>query len=315
MLPGTRPLLHAILGILALTAGCPNPPTTLASQDLLPRMQLAGFSSAVLHPLIRLLDGPSDELRERALDTLCSVALAIGPDFAIFVPTVKKARAVPAGRAAGEGRRACEQGSGGRRAARHRPHDGLHVTGLTTGCTSQASRTASTSLRFPTSPPPTLTHLPSTMHRSWRATAWPSTLPSSACPASCCTTSRRACRRQTTGRAGAWVGRGHGRAVDLKKYVCVWWWSAAIGSSQRSPVLFAAPALCRYNPPLPPPPACSSCLQRRLPCGGALGVRQAPPVHSRPPAPGAHADPASGWVGEGRGGGGDRGAEQLWVAA
>ncbi len=59
-------------------------------QDLLPRMQLAGFSSAVLHPLIRLLDGPSDELRERALDTLCSVSLAIGPDFAIFVPTIKK---------------------------------------------------------------------------------------------------------------------------------------------------------------------------------------------------------------------------------
>ncbi|KAL4435039.1 hypothetical protein ABPG77_003864 [Micractinium sp. CCAP 211/92] len=64
---------------------------TLATmQDLLPRMQLAGFSSAVLHPLIRLLDGPSEELRERALDTLCSVSLAIGPDFAIFVPTIKK---------------------------------------------------------------------------------------------------------------------------------------------------------------------------------------------------------------------------------
>lgn len=36
---------------------------------------------------------PSDELRERALDTLCSVALAIGPDFAIFVPTIKKVSA------------------------------------------------------------------------------------------------------------------------------------------------------------------------------------------------------------------------------
>jgi FKBP12-rapamycin complex-associated protein len=44
----------------------------------------------VLHPLIRLLDGPSDELRERVLDTLCSVALAVGPDFAIFLPTIKK---------------------------------------------------------------------------------------------------------------------------------------------------------------------------------------------------------------------------------
>lgn len=31
--------------------------TLAAMQDLLPRMQLAGFSSTVLHPLIRLLDG------------------------------------------------------------------------------------------------------------------------------------------------------------------------------------------------------------------------------------------------------------------
>jgi FKBP12-rapamycin complex-associated protein len=76
-------------------AGLPQPvqeEALSAMQDLLPRMQLAGFSSAVLHPLIRLLDGPSDALRQRALDTLCSVALAVGPDFAIFVPTVKKAR-------------------------------------------------------------------------------------------------------------------------------------------------------------------------------------------------------------------------------
>jgi FKBP12-rapamycin complex-associated protein len=67
---------------------------TLATmQDLLPRMQLASYSSAVLHPLVRVLDGPSEELRERALDVLCSVALAVGPDFAVFVPTIKKTMA------------------------------------------------------------------------------------------------------------------------------------------------------------------------------------------------------------------------------
>jgi len=65
---------------------------TLATlQDLLPRMQLASYASAVLHPLVRTLDGPNDELREQALDVLCSVALAVGPDFAVFVPTIKKA--------------------------------------------------------------------------------------------------------------------------------------------------------------------------------------------------------------------------------
>ncbi len=38
-------------------ASCVQEETLSAMQDLLPRMQLAGFSSTVLHPLIRLLDG------------------------------------------------------------------------------------------------------------------------------------------------------------------------------------------------------------------------------------------------------------------
>lgn len=64
--------------------------TLHAMQDLLPRMQLASYSSAILHPLIRVVNGPSDELREHALDVICSVALAVGPDFSVFVPTIKK---------------------------------------------------------------------------------------------------------------------------------------------------------------------------------------------------------------------------------
>lgn len=56
-----------------------------------PRLQIStGYSSAILHPLTRLLDSSSDELRERALDTICAVALAVGPDFAVFVPVIKK---------------------------------------------------------------------------------------------------------------------------------------------------------------------------------------------------------------------------------
>ena len=57
---------------------------------LLPRMQLAGYASMVLHPLIRVIDGPVDELRREALDTVCSLALALGPDFAIFSSTIHK---------------------------------------------------------------------------------------------------------------------------------------------------------------------------------------------------------------------------------
>ncbi|RMZ52908.1 hypothetical protein APUTEX25_001027, partial [Auxenochlorella protothecoides] len=65
--------------------------TLVTMQEVLPKMQLAGYSSAILHPLTRLLDSSSDELRERALDTICAVALAVGPDFAVFVPVIKKA--------------------------------------------------------------------------------------------------------------------------------------------------------------------------------------------------------------------------------
>ncbi len=73
--------------------GQPHTPTSHPATGGAPAWRAAppaGYSSTVLHPQIRLLDGPSDELRERALDTLCSVALAVGPDFAIFLPTIKK---------------------------------------------------------------------------------------------------------------------------------------------------------------------------------------------------------------------------------
>jgi FKBP12-rapamycin complex-associated protein len=62
---------------------------------LLPRMHLAGFSSTVLQPLMKVLDGPSDELRFDALDTICALAMALGQDFTIFVPTICKVRPLP----------------------------------------------------------------------------------------------------------------------------------------------------------------------------------------------------------------------------
>ena len=62
----------------------------VSCRRLLPRMHLAGYSSNILHPLLRVLDGNADELRTDALDTICSLALALGPDFPIFAPTVRK---------------------------------------------------------------------------------------------------------------------------------------------------------------------------------------------------------------------------------
>ena len=62
---------------------------------LLARMPLAGYAAAVLHPLLRVLGGTCDELRRDAADTLCAVALPLGPDFALFVPTIRKASPGP----------------------------------------------------------------------------------------------------------------------------------------------------------------------------------------------------------------------------
>ena len=45
----------------------------------------------------RVLDGPVDELRVPALDTIASLAVALGPDFPLFAPTVRKVRALLSG--------------------------------------------------------------------------------------------------------------------------------------------------------------------------------------------------------------------------
>ncbi|GAX78992.1 hypothetical protein CEUSTIGMA_g6432.t1 [Chlamydomonas eustigma] len=64
--------------------------TLKSMRKLLPRMTLTSYASAVLHPLIKILDGPQDELRRDAMDTLCSMAVVLGQDFGMFVPTIRK---------------------------------------------------------------------------------------------------------------------------------------------------------------------------------------------------------------------------------
>ena len=39
---------------------------------------------------IQVLEGPHDELRRDALDALCAMAVVLGQDFSIFVPTIRK---------------------------------------------------------------------------------------------------------------------------------------------------------------------------------------------------------------------------------
>jgi len=60
-------------------------------QAMLPTMQLGSHASAILHPLIRIMNGPSEELRVRALDIICCISLAVGDDLKVFIPSIRRA--------------------------------------------------------------------------------------------------------------------------------------------------------------------------------------------------------------------------------
>ena len=60
-----------------------------AMANLLPRMQLSAYASAVLHPLISTLRCSTSDLHPYVLDTICSLAVAVGPDMALFLPTIQ----------------------------------------------------------------------------------------------------------------------------------------------------------------------------------------------------------------------------------
>ncbi|KAL2621813.1 hypothetical protein R1flu_002018 [Riccia fluitans] len=57
---------------------------------LLPRMQVSGHVSALMHPLTRVLDGNIDELRKDSVDAICALAMPLGSDFIMFVPSTRK---------------------------------------------------------------------------------------------------------------------------------------------------------------------------------------------------------------------------------
>ncbi|XP_058080505.1 serine/threonine-protein kinase TOR isoform X2 [Magnolia sinica] len=57
---------------------------------LIPRVQVTGHISALVHHLKLVLDGNNDELRKDAVDALCCLAHALGEDFTIFIPSIHK---------------------------------------------------------------------------------------------------------------------------------------------------------------------------------------------------------------------------------
>ncbi|CAL2279479.1 unnamed protein product [Prunus armeniaca] len=57
---------------------------------LIPRVQVTGHISSLVHHLKLVLDGKNDELRNDAVDALCCLAHALGEDFTIFIPSIHK---------------------------------------------------------------------------------------------------------------------------------------------------------------------------------------------------------------------------------
>ncbi|KAI3820134.1 hypothetical protein L1987_13992 [Smallanthus sonchifolius] len=57
---------------------------------LIPRVQVTGHISTLVHHLKLVLDGKNDELRKDAVDALCCLAHALGEDFTIFIPSIHK---------------------------------------------------------------------------------------------------------------------------------------------------------------------------------------------------------------------------------
>ncbi len=54
------------------------------------KVNFSDHASRIIHPLVRVLDRPNNELRMAVMDTLCSLVIQLGSDFAIFVPTINK---------------------------------------------------------------------------------------------------------------------------------------------------------------------------------------------------------------------------------
>ena len=54
------------------------------------RVNFSDHASRIIHPLVRVLESSNNELRMAVMDTLCSLVIQLGSDFAIFVPTINK---------------------------------------------------------------------------------------------------------------------------------------------------------------------------------------------------------------------------------
>jgi FKBP12-rapamycin complex-associated protein len=88
--------LHLVIPIIVRTYERSDASTVLRKRAIVTidglssRVNFSDHASRIIHPLVRVLTSSNNELRMAVLDTLCSLLVQLGSDFAIFVPTINK---------------------------------------------------------------------------------------------------------------------------------------------------------------------------------------------------------------------------------
>jgi FKBP12-rapamycin complex-associated protein len=92
--------LHLVIPAIVRTFEQPDVPLILRKQamqtitQLSRKLNFADHASAIIHPIARVLSSPASppELRNPAMDALCSLLLQMGADFVLFVGMINKVR-------------------------------------------------------------------------------------------------------------------------------------------------------------------------------------------------------------------------------
>lgn len=90
--------LHLVIPVIVRSYERQDSPVALRKKaiqcidGLSRRVNFSDHASRIIHPLVRVLESSNNELRMAVMDTLCSLLVQLGPDFAIFIPTINKVR-------------------------------------------------------------------------------------------------------------------------------------------------------------------------------------------------------------------------------
>ncbi|KAJ7623177.1 phosphatidylinositol 3-kinase [Roridomyces roridus] len=88
--------LYLVIPVIVKTYEQVEAPTALRKRaiqtidGLTKHVNFSDHASRIIHPLVRVLNGSTNELRVAVLETLCSLVVQLGSDFAVFVPMINQ---------------------------------------------------------------------------------------------------------------------------------------------------------------------------------------------------------------------------------